>query len=392
MKTIFNVLQTKVNVDIQPVWNPNKEDFHFLPYLINSEKSQFESDELLKDISQIHRVVFFGICCYLENCNDAKDFSGDSFNEWMRFVWNMAYNSDVQTIDSMKNVILKINEVRDGTHKIMNFLKNKSQDNKDSYLSRQWNEEIKKAIIYDQKKEQILKAEALFHGSIRFLIRDHDLFEEQYFNRAKQELIENDQWILDILRFFPKDDQEQKISVTFYESKRDIVEIINRDEHIIEAVQKHLTHKQVALQSTFEPWIETLLNVKNKDGGVSLFDYSSSKKIQSYFGFNDIPKCIYLYNRSNWKKDECILLASEKEDIQDSITKRNDYILDKLNNNGYELYIDDNDFKNDSCPNAYEGRAIGLKHKTSGDIIYCWASGYCQRDNGSIRPYSDKNQ
>lgn len=387
LKTIFNVLQNNVNVDIQPAWNPDKEDFHFLPYLIKPENNQSESEERLKDISQIHRVVFFGICCYLKNCNDAQRFEDKTFKEWMRFVWNMARNSDVQTIDSMKNVILKINEVQEkGTHDIINVLKTQSLDDNDTYLSRQWNEEIVKAKIYDQKKEQIHKAEALFHGSIRFLIKDKDLLDEPCFNSARKDLVENDQWILNILPFFPKDNQDQKVSVTFYESKRDTIEIINRDKHIIEAVQKYLTQGSTQSQTNQEPWIETLLKIRKED--VSLFDYSTSKKVQSYSGWKDIPKCIYLYNRKNWKKDECILLASpEGDDIRTSINNRNNFIIGNLKNDSYELYIDDNDYKNDYCPNAYEGRAIVLKKKDGNDVIYCWASGYCQGDNDSLKDY-----
>ena len=370
LKTIFNELRKidKIDiVDIQPAWNKD-EKFHFLPYLIKSEDNQSESEERLKDISQIHRVVFFGICCYLENCNEAHPFNyKDSFKVWMRFVWNMAYNSDVQTVESMKNVILKINDVRTGTHDIINVLKCESRDDKDTYLSRQWNEEIEKAKIYNQKKEHILKAEAIFHGSIRFLIKDGNMLEDKYMDKAVREFVnmdDSDQWILNILPFFPQLEQ----SVTFAESKRDIIEIINRDEHIIEAVQKYFTHEHGPLQSKYEPWIETLLKVKDKEENVSLFDYSISKKIQYY----NNPKCIYLYNRSNWKKDECILLASpEDNDIQTSINKRNNFIIERLNDEGYKLEIDENGNKDASCPveiKIYEGRAIVLK-KDENDII-----------------------
>ena len=120
----------------------------------------------------------------------------------MRFVWNIAYNSDIQTVDNMKKAMAKINGVRKGTHNIIDTLKIEKNDDQDSYLGRQWNEEIMKAGMYD-KQDSIQKAEKLFHGSIRFLIQDNGIL-ENYIDRAKELLKEgsDNQWIFKILPFF----------------------------------------------------------------------------------------------------------------------------------------------------------------------------------------------
>lgn len=374
LKSIFAMLNGYNNINIQPSWGKSskEEKFKFLPYLTKKDKT--DSEEYLANISQVHRVVFFGICCYLENCNNTIGFNINSFKEWMRFVWNIAYNSDVQTVDNMKKAMDKINGVRKGTHDIIETLKNKKEtdDNQDSYLGRQWNEEIMKAQMYD-KMNSIQKAEKLFHGSIRFLIKDDGIL-ENCVNRAEELLNNgsNNQWIFEILPFFQFDSSDPKKIVTFAEKKRDLVEIINRDNNIIKAVQAYLENPQTQ-QSPNEKWINTLLDIRK--GSTSLFDYSESKKIQSYSCSNNAPKCVYLYNRSQWKKDECVLLSSEDEDLQNKIMQRNECVKGYIENHNYELCTEDNE--DPPVPDQvqeYEGRAIVLKKDMI--RIYCWASGF----------------
>ena len=382
LKTIFAMLKDKKKVDTQPSWDTSsKENFKFLPYLTKIDKTDI--GEHLASISQVHRVVFFGICCYLENCNTTQGFDINSFREWMRFIWNIAYNSDIQTVDNMKKTIAKINGVREGTHNIIEALRKEAVDDQDSYLGRQWNEEIMKAKMYD-KNESIQKAEKLFHGSIRFLIKDDGIL-KNYINRAKELLKDgsNNQWIFEILPFFQFDSSDPKIIVTFAEKKRDLVEIINRDNNIIKAVQAYLENPNNQ-QSPNEKWINTLLDIRKEN--TSLFDYSESKKIQSHSCSNNAPKCVYLYSRSQWKKDECILLSSEDEDLQNKIMQRNKNVKDYIEKHNYELCTEDNE--GPPVPDQvkeYEGRAIVLKNDS--ERIHCWASG-CLHENSTFCKYN----
>ena len=72
LKTVFAMLKGNNRVDIQPSWGTSskEEKFKFLPHLTNKDKT--DSEDCLASISQIHRVVFFGICRYLENCNTTQ--------------------------------------------------------------------------------------------------------------------------------------------------------------------------------------------------------------------------------------------------------------------------------------------------------------------------------
>lgn len=383
LKTIFAMLKDNKEVDIQPSWDKySKENFKFLPYLTKIDKT--DSGEHLANISQVHRVVFFGICCYLENCKTTQEFDNNSFQKWMRFIWNIAYNSDIQTVDNMKKAMAKINGVRKGTHNIIEALIKEADDDQDSYLGRQWNEEIMKAKMC-YKMNSIQNAEELFHGSIRFLIKDDGIL-ENCVNRAKELLNNgsNNQWIFEILPFFQFDSSDPKKNVTFAEKKRDLVEIINRDNNIIKAVQAYLENQETH-QSQKEEWINTLLIIQKE--GTSLFDYSESKKIQSYSCSNNAPKCVYLYNRSQWKKDECILLSSEDSQLQNQINNRNNYIKTELLRNGYTLSTEDYDDAPASTQvKNCEGRAIVLKNIS--ERIYCWASGYINNPSATeLIPY-----
>ena len=78
---------------------------------------------------------------------------------------------------------------------------------------------------------------------------------------------------------------------------------------------------------------------------------------------------------SQWKKDECILLSSEDEDLENKIMQRNKYVMDYINNHGYELSTEENDDApvSDQVKN-FEGRAIVLKKDS--ERICCWANGY----------------
>ena len=405
LKQIFGTLPKNIgtiNDFSKPYWD-DKSTFSIFPcYEGNVKNQKLKAEQkVLKSITQKERVAFYGVCCYLENCNnEERVFKCDSFKEWMRFVWNMARNSDVETVDSMIKVISKIKEIKEHTHNIIDYLKEQDKvDKPTTYFDRQWDEEIWKATIRFNNNEETKKlldnAEGKFHGSIRFLLSNDDnnllnvdkaskLIYSQTLGEYKKD------WFLEILpymkpEFFDTKDVDKKL--VFYEKNQDIEKIINRDDNIIDAVQKYLNEGSTQQNPDKNTWMYPLVNIR--DDNSSLFDYSNAKLIRKYFHWdNNIPTGIYLYKTSQWKKDQCILLQCRSEDVQASLINRNQFIISKLNSNeGYKLAMDEEDKHPVGDKEKHLGRSIILKNDIS--ILYCGVNGYWENDKEKIVSYEN---
>ena len=378
LKIIFEILKDN-DVNFQPCWNQD-EEFTFVP-----DTKIIHNEEQLQNISQIHRVVFFGVCCYLEKCVNGASFNKYRFQDWMRF-----RNSDIQTVDSMREVIQTLCNKRHNSHNIIYFLQNNATRilNPQSYRLRQWNEEIMKAEAFPQKKEEILAAEKEFHGSIRFLLKkDNSLLTSDIIKKAKN-LIENKSWFLDILPYM-KSDIDDKEVISFTNKQDDVVKAINYNDKIITAVQDYLLDTTKCKQfNKTESWIYPLVTIK--DAEHSLMDYSTTKRVRKYFWWNnDNPTGIYLYKGSQWKKDDCILLASDDSDLQNMIKKRNAFIKKQLEDN-WKLCIEDENLKKEKISPIDEykhyGRAIVLKN--GNQLCYCAVDGYYENSSDTLSHYS----
>ena len=401
LKNVFQRLDELRNVQkdvnkrrshFRPNWNSddaNSNDerklFYYLPRFFDSKDSDSVS---VSPITQLQRVVFYGICCYLESgAYDAK-----SFNEWVRFVWNMAENSDIQNIQSMKEAIIKIDGVKTCSHNIIDYLKTANNpEGGDSYLSRQWDEEIRKAKNYDKKRNVIIAAEKEFKGSIRFLLTvDNRFLKSSYVDKAKKLINPDDKddykWLLTILKYIPFDSldwfDDKKKSLEFKVKTGDKIKAVNRFEYIGTAMRSYLDfQKSTVTPSTVTPdWVNTLLILGSKDTNwKKLMEYSSAKMIRKYFWWDkNTPTGIYLYKGSVWKKDDCILLASQVPDLQEKIKNRNKFINNKLEAGGWELCFDDALLDQEKISpdngNKHYGRAIVLKN---GDkFLYCGVDKY----------------
>lgn len=386
LKQIFDTIKGNldaINNNSKPYWE-NNSTFSIFP-CYDGEKGK-KDEKVLRSITQKERVAFFGVCCYLENCNNNNILEEKSFKDWMRFVWNMARNSDVETVDSMIKVIRKIKEIKDNTHNIIDYLKEQRSDNLTTYFARQWDEEIQKAKIrLDNNLEKLDEAEGIFHGSIRFLLDSNALLD---ITEAKdliyQEGIYKKNWFLNILPYMNIDlfsDDDKKL--TFYDKTKDVEKIINHDTDIISAVQEYLKNKSKGIKSIPEDsWVYPLVNIK--DNNNSLFDYSNAKLIRKYFHWDSkTPTGIYLYKTSQWKKDQCILLQGK--DFEENLKKRNQFIVGKLKE-GYELAMDEKDKHPVSDNEKHLGRSIILKNNS--EIIYCGVKNYKIGDSES-QQYSE---
>jgi len=176
-----------------PPWN-KESNFCFIPEYINKEKGEY----IVSPITQSQRVVFYAICCYFKE----GEYEKTSLKNWMRIVWNIVENGNINTISSMVGAMHLINELAEDSHNIYDHLL-KERDISSDFAKEQMAEEKEKARqIKDggsDWEEKIEKAEktAFFKGAIRFLYRtdddknsDWNLFDIRY-AKAKEYFDEN---------------------------------------------------------------------------------------------------------------------------------------------------------------------------------------------------------
>lgn len=411
LKQIFDTIKDicdTISGNSKPYWEGNNSAYSIFPCYENNEEGNGKKQKLtvekrvLKSITQKERVAFYGVCCYLENCNNKGEFNESSFKKWMRFVWNIARNSDVETVDSMIKVIRKIKETKEHTHNIIGYLKDQDRVNEPkTYFDRQWDEEIWKAKIrsnnHEVTKNLLDNAERIFHGSIRFLLSNDDkLLDDAVIEKAKELIYSkeddenrkyNKDWFLKILPYMEQDffkDVDKKL--TFYEKTKDVEKIINRDDDIVLAVQKYLndTNSQSVNENS---WIYPLVRIKDEKNSLSLFDYSNSKQIKKYQVDNK-HSGIYLYKTNNWKQGQCILLQGDDDGIKNNLIKRNKFIVEKISK-GYALAIDKMkaDDKTPIEDDKYLGRTIILEK--DGNVLYCGVNGYWGNDTKKFIDYEN---
>lgn len=192
-KSFKEKTKVQINTIFQPSWGG--ESFSFIPkYLKENERYT------VKSITQSHRVVFHAVCKYFEN----NKYNEESFKKWMRVVWNIVENSNIDGISTMIGVIRLIDELGQYSEDIYEFLADDSRVLKSEVAKEQVTEEREKAkqimINIGWKdangfswEEKIIEAEnaAFFKGAIRFLYRDDNsevnwlLFEKRYTNSIK---------------------------------------------------------------------------------------------------------------------------------------------------------------------------------------------------------------
>ncbi len=200
LKTVLNRIETLKDKDnINKLFQPNWEDnsgFCFIPeYKANDNR---DIPYIPTTLTQPQRVVFYAICRYFEKNN----YDESNFKRWMRVVWNIIENANIETIPAMIGAMRLINDLAEYSHDIYNHLKGRNISN--DFAKEQMEEEKEKArqIIDNMEfkdnngktwEEKIIEAEkyAFFKGAIRFLFRER---ERQYdwgkfdarFNKAKE--------------------------------------------------------------------------------------------------------------------------------------------------------------------------------------------------------------
>lgn len=175
LKTVLNRLESSKD-DVNKLFHPNWDDnsgFSFIP-----EYEKKDEKHIPTTLTQPQRVVFYAICCYFEN----GDYDQSNFKKWMRVVWNIVENANVETIPAMNGAIRLIDDLAEYSHEIYNHLKDRDISN--DFAKEQMEEEKEKARqIVDNKEfkdkydktweEKVIEAEkyAFFKGAIRFLFK-----------------------------------------------------------------------------------------------------------------------------------------------------------------------------------------------------------------------------
>ena len=177
IKSLKHLFARWNGVKIAPYWEET-DVFAFIPeYIIKKTGKDGENTIVeVTTISQKQRAVFHAICCYFEH---NETFNKEQFGQWMRFVWNIVENSNLNNEEAMIGAIRLFEELRPRSENILQFLASgrKIQSN---YAAKQVEEERFKAKLLcgEHKTEwQIFIKEAelmpFFKGNIACLLR-HD--------------------------------------------------------------------------------------------------------------------------------------------------------------------------------------------------------------------------
>ncbi len=147
-----------------PLWD-EQDDFRFIPEY---------KDDTITALTQSQRVAFHAICRYFE----LGKYEKESFNRWMRVVWNLVENGNINSIESMIGSLRLIDELGLHSHDIYGFLIS-DETIKSNVASEQQSEEREKAKKINEDinwEEVIVSAEkyAFFKGAVRFLFRNEN--------------------------------------------------------------------------------------------------------------------------------------------------------------------------------------------------------------------------
>ncbi|MBV8252330.1 MAG: DUF262 domain-containing protein [Chitinophaga sp.] len=156
-------------------WNSINEYMHAS---WNERLSLFEGE-----ITQSHRVLFLAVTLYVERF----DYDETCFKQWMRVVWNIVANTDINDVSSMVAAMKVVNELSLKANKIYSLLSDAPLQLSSSKEAIE--EERQKASFIRQNitwEKLFIEAEShlFFKGSIGFLISP-EMSEEDFTHRKE---------------------------------------------------------------------------------------------------------------------------------------------------------------------------------------------------------------
>ena len=157
----------------------SKDSFSFIPEYINLNDTSQSDNQPVSNISQLDRVLFHAICCYLIQFGRRSKMAinRDNFLDWIRVIYNVSV--DVNTVEGMISYIRLVDELSPHCRNIKKALANKRLTISSKVAPEQIKEEREKAKLEmngngKRYRKLFIKAEQFpfFNGSIRAIIRD----------------------------------------------------------------------------------------------------------------------------------------------------------------------------------------------------------------------------
>lgn len=144
--------------------DPDDNSFCFIP--------EYKSN-IITNLTQSHRVVFFAVCKYFEN----KKYKEQSFKRWMRIVWNIVENSNVNNISSMQGCMKLIKDLAEES------FENREDNGNEDYciyelLCTLEDGFVEKSFAKEQLKEEIAKAKQILDGDQLRKYNDNKTWED----------------------------------------------------------------------------------------------------------------------------------------------------------------------------------------------------------------------
>ena len=159
----------KIKDSIQPSWQDISKKWHFL-----------------QNMTQPERVVFLAISLFLEK----KDFDNTQFKQWMRIVWNIVVNTDIDGFQPMYSAMELTNELSAKSMDIYTYLANDANTISSQSSTNAIKEEREKATFIIKPnttwEQSFIEAEKhkYFKGSVGFIISDN-MTEDEFIHRTE---------------------------------------------------------------------------------------------------------------------------------------------------------------------------------------------------------------
>lgn len=202
--------KTRINQAFQAPWED--KSFNFIPCYDESELIEDYAGKRIcsvMKITQPQRVVFHAICKFFEQGWDETE--NQSLDEWLRVVWNIVENANIETISAMSGCLRLVDELAEYSHDILNAIGRKAVSIKSIFAKEQVDEECLKARLIracPKWEEDIKKAEKhpLLKGHISFLLdpvgeeTSHSNFTTRYQKISTSLKVPLDDHALDLMR------------------------------------------------------------------------------------------------------------------------------------------------------------------------------------------------
>ena len=244
--------------------DPDDNSFCFIP--------EYKSN-IITNLTQSHRVVFFAVCKYFEN----KKYKEQSFKRWMRIVWNIVENSNVNNISSMQGCMKLIKELAEES------FENREDNGNEDYciyelLCTLEDGFVEKSFAKEQLKEEIAKAKQILDGDQLRKYNDNKTWEDviieaenyAFFKGAIRFLFRNEKGEWDWKDFDTKWGNAKKIfndgglSEEYADEAKANRIILSYCNNWVKQIESYSHHDKYIFSCTSKVWKDNIL-LKNMD-------------------------------------------------------------------------------------------------------------------------------